>query len=342
MENLKFECLKPKITKEYLFSKGINQESIMQFYTGIDVNSKKLHLSPFRSDSHVTVGLYKSKSGILYLHDFATNEHINCFQAVMKKYNCNYYEALEIIAQDFRLIDYNNYSRKDTIKKPIIIPEIKESETSRIQCQIKDFTKEELEWWKSFGISKKTLKKYHVFSLQHVFLNGQLKFTSSEQCPIYGYYFGKDKNGRELWKIYLPFNKEKGIRFINNLSKKILQGYHQLPKTGDLLVITKSMKDLCAMYEFGISAVSTASESTFISDKQLEEFKSRFKHIIVIFDSDRPGKHNMWLIRKKYPELNYYFLPWYLSKDFTDSIKMVGIENMKEYVNEFMSNYKFK
>ena len=340
MENLKFECLKPKITKEYLFSKGINQESIMQFYTGIDVNSKKLHLSPFRSDSHVTVGLYKSKSGILYLHDFATNEHINCFQAVMKKYNCNYYEALEIIAQDFRLIDYNNYSRKDTIKKPIIIPEIKESETSRIQCQVKDFTKEELEWWKSFGISKKTLKKYHIYSLQHVFINGQLRFTSSNKCPIYGYYFGKDKNGIEKWKIYFPLKEN--YRFLNNLSKKVLQGYHQLPKTGDLLVITKSMKDLMAMYEFGIPAVSPNSETLFIDDKKLEEFKKRFKHILVIYDNDRPGLHNMWLIRKQYPELNYYFLPWYLSKDFTDSIKLVGIENMKEYVNEFMSNYKFK
>ena len=137
-------------------------------------------------------------------------------------------------------------------------------------------------------------------------------------------------------------NKNKGIRFINNLPKKILQGYHQLPKNGDLLVITKSMKDLCAMYEFNIPAVSTASESTFISDKQLEEFKSRFKHIIVIFDSDRPGKHNMWLIRKKYPELNYYVLPNTLEKDFTDSIKKIGVDKMKELVNQFMSNYKFK
>lgn len=32
----------------------------------------------------------------------------------------------------------------------------------------------------------------------------------------------------------------------------------------------------------------------------------------------------------------------YIAKDFTDSIKMVGVENMKELVNQFMSNYKFK
>lgn len=335
---MEFISLIPQITKNFILSK-INQESIMQHYTGIEVNSKKLFLSPLRNDNHVTCSIYKSKSGILYMHDFATNEHIDCWNLVMRLYNCNYYEALKIIARDFNLINSNVVKN---IQAPKIIKSLKKTESTIIQVQIKNYTNEELEWWKQFGINKKTLKKYKIFSLQNVFLNGELKFTSSEQCPIYGYYFGKDKNGKELWKVYFPANKEKGIRFINNLPKKILQGYHQLPKTGELLVITKSMKDLMAMYEFGISAVSTPSESTFVLDKQLEEFKQRFKHILVIFDSDKTGLHNMWIIRKKHPELNYFWMPWYLAKDFTDSIKLVGVENMKEYVNEFMSNYEFK
>ena len=330
-----FSSLQPNITKDFILSK-INQESIMQYYTGLDVSSKKLMLSPFRNDHKVTCSFYKSKSDILYLHDFATNEHINCFQIVMKKFNVNYYEALDIIAKDFGLIE-GTHSNKTA---PIIIQPLKETESARIQVQIKKYSNKELEWWKQFGITVKTLKKFHVFSIEHVFLNGELKFTSSDKCPIYGYYFGKDKNGIEKWKIYFPLKTE--YRFLNNLSKKVLQGYHQLPKTGELLVITKSMKDLMAMYEFGIPAVSPNSETLFVDDKKLEEFKQRFKHILVIYDQDRPGKHNMWLIRKQHPELNYYFLPWYLAKDFTDSIKLVGVENMKEYVDEFMSNYKFK
>ena len=308
----------------------------MQHYTGLDVSSKKLMLSPFRVDNHFTVSFYKSKSDILYLHDFATNEHINCFQAVMKKFGVNFYEALDIIAKDFGLIEGSN----DLKTKPLNVQSLKETESSRIQVQIKNYSDDELEWWKQFGISVKTLKKFHVFSIEHVFLNGELKFSSSKQCPIYGYYFGKNKNGIEKWKIYFPLKTE--YRFLNNLSKKVLQGYHQLPKIGDLLVITKSMKDVCALYEFGISAVSPNSETLFIDDKKLEEFKQRFKHILVIYDSDRPGKFNMAKIRREHPELNYYFLPRYLAKDFTDSIKMVGVDKMKEFVNQFMSNYKFK
>ena len=331
---MEFISLKPKITKDFILSK-VNQESIMQHYTGNDVTSKKLVTSCLRSDNHVTVGYYKSKSGILYMHDFATNEHLDCWNVVMRLYNCSFYKALNIIANDFGLSDTNVVPTKINI-----IPEIKETESSIIQVQIKDFTDRELEWWKSFGINKKTLKKYHIFSVQHVFLNGELKFTSSEQCPIYGYYFGKDKNNKEKWKIYFPMRTE--FRFLNNTSKKLLQGYKQLPKTGDLLVISKSMKDIMAMYEFNIPAVAPNSETLFINDKQLEEFKSRFKHILIFYDSDRPGKYNMAKIRREHPELNYYFLPKYLSKDFTDTIKQVGINKMKELVNQFMSNYKFK
>ena len=76
--------------------------------------------------------------------------------------------------------------------------------------------------------------------------------------------------------------------------------------------------------------------------KQLTEFKERFNHILVMYDNDRPGKHNMWLIRKEYPELNYFYLPWYLSKDFTDSIKLVGVDNMRKYIDEFLNEFNFK
>lgn len=332
---MEFVVLKPKITQDFILSK-INQESIMQHYTGLDVSSKKLALSPFRSDHKVTCAFYKSKSGVLYLHDFATNEHINCFSVVSRLFNCNYYEALKIIAQDFGLVE----GTTPKVSSIVIVPEIKETETSKIQVQIKNYSKEELEWWEKFGITQKLLKKYHVYSIQNVFLNGNLTSVSSSKNPIYGYYFGKDKNHEEKWKIYFPLRTN--YRFMNNVSKKVLQGYKQLPKEGELLVITKSMKDVMALNRFGIAAVAPNSETLFVNDKQLEEFKRRFKHILVMYDSDRPGKYNMCKIRREHPELNYFVLPKNLAKDFTDSIVLVGLEKMKTLVEEFLKEYKFK
>ena len=334
---MEFVSLQPTINKKYILSK-INQESIMHYYTGIDVNSKKLFLSPVRQDNKVTCGIYKSKSGILYIHDFATNEHLDCWNIVMRLYHCDYFEALSIIAKDFNLVKGTSSNKER--KAPEIVDSVKESESSRIQVQLKDFTSEELDWWNQFGINKKLLKLFKVYSIQNVFLNGELKFSSSIKCPIYGYYFGKDKNGEEKWKLYFPLRKE--FRFLNNTNKKLLQGYHQLPKEGNLLVITKSMKDVIALRGFGIPAVAPNSETLFVNDKQLEEFKKRFKHILVVYDNDRPGLYNMAKIRRQYPNLNYFYMPWYLSKDFTDSIKLVGVDNMKKYLEEFFKEYKFR
>lgn len=327
--------VKPKITKEYILSL-VSQESIFNYYTGMEVTSKKLQLSPFRADNKVTVSFYRSKNDIVYLHDFATNEHISCFQAVMKLFNLNYYQALDKIAADFKLID-NPEIQTQRIE---FQTELAETESAKIQCQIKDYTNDELKWWESFGINQKLLKKFHVFSIQHVFLNGELKFSSSDKNPIYGYYFGKDKDGNEQWKLYFPMREQ--FRFLGNLRKKVLQGYKQLPKEGDLLVITKSMKDVVSMRGFGIYAVAPNSETLFLNDKQLEEFKSRFKHILVLYDNDRPGKHNLYKIRKEHPELNYFCLPRTLEKDFTDTIAKYGVEKMRELINEFNLNYKLK
>lgn len=337
---MEFVSLRPKVTKEFILSKT-NQESIMHYYTGLDVSSKKLALSPLRNDHKVTCAFYKSKSGILYLHDFATNEHLDCWNVVMRINNCSYFEALKIIAQDFGLIESSEVVVKSS--KPVLIDSIKESETCKIQAQIKDYSKEELDWWKQFGIDKKLLKKYHVFSIQHVFLNGELKFSSSSNIFIFGYYFGKDKNGNELWKIYFPFNKEHGIRFVNNLSSKKLQGFRQLPETGELLIITKSMKDCLSLKAFGLNAIAPSSESTFCSEKQIEEFKNRFKHILIIYDQDKAGKYNMAKIRKQFPDLNYFVIPKeYKSKDFSDLVMNYGVSKVQELIKKFMDNYKFK
>ena len=37
--------------------------------------------------------------------------------------------------------------------------------------------------------------------------------SSSEQCPIYGYYGGEDSENNELWRLYMP-TKKKSIDFL--------------------------------------------------------------------------------------------------------------------------------
>lgn len=316
--------ISPKITKEFILSK-INQESILSYYLGITIKPKKLYCNPFRDDHQPTCGIYKASSGIVYFHDFATDKHYNCFNVVMEKYGCSYFKALKIIANDFKLVDGN--IDKTEIK---VVKDIDKKEITKIEVTIKDFSESELEWWNKYGITIKELRKYHVYSIENVFLNGKLSCKSTPSCPIYGYYGGK-KKGIDLWRLYFPFRKS--YRFMSNWDCKKIQGYKQLPKEGKLCIITKSMKDCLSMRSCGITAIAPNSETLFISDTILEDLKKRFKYIVVFYDSDIPGISNMRKIKKIHPELNFFFIPrYYKAKDFSDFYAKYGRKKTFEII----------
>ena len=51
----------------------------------------------------------------------------------------------------------------------------------------------------------------------------------------------------------------------------MLQGAHQLPAEGELLVVTKSMKDVMCLYSLGITAIAPNSENLFLTESQFEK-----------------------------------------------------------------------
>lgn len=323
----------PKITREFLLSKN-NQETYMAYYLGFPID-KKLHKNPLRADNKVTCAFFKGKSGILYFKDFATGDCLSFESVVMARFGCSYPQALDIIARDFGYIKGSNQ-----VKAIKIQPKFEGTKQSFIQAEIKDFNEAELKWWYSYGITSKILNKFKVFSCKTVFLNGVVHSQSTQHSPIYGYYFGKKEN-IEQWKIYFP--KRKDFRFLGNISSKTLQGYKQLPKKGKLLIITKSMKDVMALYSYGISAIAPNSETLFVSDEVLEELKNRFENIVVWYDNDLPGISNMNKIKKAHPELTYFFIPRKLgAKDFSDLRALYGKEQTLEYLKQWLKNYNKK
>lgn len=314
------------ITKEFLLSKN-SEETYMSYYLGMPL-SNKAFCSPLRKDHKPSCSLWKSKLGTLYFKDFATGQTLSFVNLVMVKYNCTYSEALIKIAEDFGL------TPEQTNLQPIIqqIPTFKTKSQSKIQIEQKEFTKQELVWWKQFGITKEILDKFSIFSCKNVFLNNKIFITSTEKCPVYGYFYGI-KNGIEQWKIYIPLRTK--FRWINNADKETTQGYAQLPETGKYLVITKSLKDVALLYTFGIPAVAPSSETSFIKKELLEELKNRFQTIIVFFDNDRTGKAYMAKLRHKYPEFKYLIIPRQLkAKDISDFYKLYGRKLTKDLIKK--------
>ena len=322
---------KPKISKELILSR-FSEEQLMEYYLHLPVR-RGLFRSPLRRDKQPTCSFYRNNSGTLIFKDFATGQHLNVFGVVQEIFKCDYHEALRIIANDMGIVR-DRELRRNPGKINESPTKITDKEMSKIQVEVQDFTDLELKWWGKYGITLNILKKFNVYSCKHVFLNGNLLAKSQQHCPIFGYY-GKKYQGLELWRCYFP--KRTSFRFITNWPSKKIQGYDQLPKEGKLLVITKSMKDCMTLYSCGISAIAPNSENLFVSDNMLNELKSRFKYIVVFYDNDRPGLHNMARIRREHPELVYISIPkQYGSKDVSDFYKDHGRKETLNLIKKFV------
>lgn len=324
----------PKITKDFILSK-YSQETLFEHYLGVTVR-KGLFCSPsvIRPDKTPTCSFYKDKRGNLKFKDFA-GPTFDCIGCVMYLFNCSYYKALRIIANDFNLIVDKNVE-KHPAKITYSGIELEKTEKARIQVEIKDFTEKELKWWAGFGIGLSTLKKFKVFSIKSIFLNGNYFSSSTESSPVYGYYGGLNKGGDELWRLYMP--TKRNFRFLSNWSACIIQGSKQMPKSGDYIVITKSLKDVMSLYEFGIPAIAPNSENLFLSEAQFKKLKSKFKNIYLLYDRDLPGVKSANKIRKQFTDIQVLLMP--KTKDFTDYVKKYGTMKTFDLIEQWEEKRK--
>ena len=322
-----------KLTKDLILS-SLSEEQIFSFYIGGDVRGKKLFRSKLRVDKTPTCSLYRNNRGVLIYKDFATGQYLDVFAYVQEMFKCSYPEALRIIANDFNILKDSSLNKN---KGKIISKDFKieEKEFSKIQIEVQDFTELELKWWSKYGITLNILKKYNVYSCKHVFLNGQLVAKSQQHCPIYGYY-GKKYRGEELWRIYFPKRKE--FRFMGNWPTKKVQGLDYIPEKGNLLVITKSMKDVMCFYSMGITAIAPNSETQFIPEPVLEDLKKRFKYIVTLFDNDETGIKFLNKVKREHPELIYTWIPRDSgAKDISDYYALYKKGKTIKLIKEFIT-----
>lgn len=325
-----------KLTQEELL-KHNSEETYMEHYLGIPVK-KGLFKSPLRKDNTPTCSFYRDKAGRLIFKDFRGDFYGNFVEVVKFKYNVSYHKALAIIANDFGILLNPELEKHKSCIKKYTNNVLKPSEESIIKVKVKDFTKEELDWWGSFGIGLATLKKFFVFSCEIVFLNDQIYSYSTPTSFNFGYFYPSRDSKKQFWRIYYPQNKK--YRFISNWNKTMIQGFHMMPKSGEFLVITKSMKDVMLCYELEIPAIAPNSENLFITEAQWDNIVIKFRKIFLLYDTDLAGVANSKRIKKKFPKIQVLLIPRkYKAKDLTDLYKKLGTERILNLVEEAKQYY---
>lgn len=324
--NLNSFIYNEKITKDDIIER-ISQEEIYSFYIGEPIYSGIKLNSPLREDNVPSFVIYyhsKQPNTLMY-YDFATKDTGDCITFVCKLFNVNYKEALLKIAYDFNLSTIEITSeRKQIIEAKRII----EKKQVNIGIKQRDWKFYDKLFWKSFGISKATLKKYNVVPISYVFFNGD-----AYKAEKHAYAYIEFKDNKVSYKIYQPFSER--FKWINNANFTVHQGYTQLPSNGDLLIITKSLKDVMSIHDcINIPAIGLQSESVMMKDTVMEEYKSRFKKVICLFDNDEAGKSLSNEFSAKY-NIPYFFVPELENtKDFSDLVK----NSSRQKAIEFFKN----
>lgn len=334
---LDFSDANIQITKEQIL-RVISEYDIFKYYCHNFQDLDKSFCSELRMDKNPGCRIYVNSYNQLRYKDFASGENYDCWNYIMNKYNCTYYEALNIIANDFRIkemkidIDPKTLLLNDNFKDKIIAPKTK----SIITITSQNFNITDYNYWNQFGINFDILNEYNVFSAKYVYLfkgdkRYQMEYTKTNPC--YAYRFTRD--GEYTYKIYWPYADKHRKWLFSGGAAEDIEGYDQLRLHGDLLILTKSLKDVMCYRVLGYDAISLQGEANKLDSNLVNKLLKRFDRIIVNYDEDEEGIRGTVRLKNQFG-FNSFFIDQY--KDLSDYIKTEGLDKAKIMIDGKINN----
>lgn len=298
--------LKQKITKEYLIDK-LGEENIFRYYFG-DFVIGRSYKSIFTKDERPSTGFYVNSKGSLIYNDLRTGEKLDCIAFVAKLLKIKYGEAISQIAIDFGI----KHGATSKEAKPIInkIKKYEKKEKSVFSVKTKPFTKADYTFWLQFGITKKELERYNIYSVSW-FKMGEFQLFVEEPDLCFAYLI-PGLNGERYFKIYTPTDPDR--KWFTNAPLDCVYGLENLTCTSNKLIITKSLKDYIVLRKFYKEVIYVQNESkASLPDKIIRVLlKCGYKLIYIFFDCDRPGIRAANYYKKKYG-----FIPTFITEGNT-------------------------
>lgn len=305
----------------------LSDYDIYSYYLGA-FKPGKLMNSPLRQDDKIpSFAIFPSKTGDLLFKDHGTGASGNALKFIKLYKGIDTRDELE--RELLRIVRKMNPMSGEVKVKSVKTVGLGLTEIGIVR---QAFTEVDKQYWKQFHICTETLKRFNVFSIKYFLCNNIVRGVYKNDNPMYAY---KVDN---KFKIYRPL-ATKYTKWRTNLTNENIQGYAQLIPFGNILFITKSLKDVMCLHEMGFSAISPSSETTFIPDDILEDLKRRFKHIIILFDRDEAGVKNARQYSKKYGLDAIFVHKKFKAKDVSDAVKANGFVVVKEWLTKTVERY---
>ena len=302
----------------------VDDYSIYTYYLG-KVEVGKLINSPLRSTDQIpSFAIFRSRHGDLLFKDHGTGEAGNAIKFIKLYRGIQTRDELE--RELLRIVRKTNSMRGET--NVSTYTKTVNSGLTDIGIVRQPFTEVDKQYWKQFHISIDTLKKFNVFSIKYFLCNSVVRCTYKEDNPMYAYKVD------DKFKIYRPL-ASKYTKWRTNLTNRNVQGLSEIPKEGgDLLIITKSLKDVMCLYEMGFYAIAASSETTFIPEDILKSLRSKWKRIIILYDRDKAGMLNARKYSKQYKFDAIFVNKRFKAKDISDAVKQCSFEKIKNWLTK--------
>lgn len=349
-----------KLTKENILEK-VDERTIFQHYFPhkIDLRKNK-YKNPFRIDRHEGSCHFNYYKGKFYFFDKANNECIDIFKYLQKLYGLTFTESLCKINLDFNLKLNAPKEISEKLKQTNLIENFSndgllvedDSSSGKVEFKIKvkSFSKSDLRYWADYCITSETLNLYNVkvakeYSVTNDGLTYRKRYKYDKNDPCYVYQVKRFNN--VYVKLYRPLSTVKANKWRSNCIDSIIYGYDQLTYTNDILIITKSLKDVMCLYELGYEAISPISENIILTPYTMIEFLKKYKKVYVMFDNDRTGRKYSKIYTNEFkiksieiPDLSITNdnLESAKCKDISDVIKRFGKDYAKTLMNNLINN----
>ena len=306
----------------------VDDYTIYSYYLG-QFKPGKLMNSPLRNDDKMpSFAIFPGKTGGLLFKDHGTGESGNALKFIKLYRGIQTREELEReLLTIVRRTNPNEEIRTNNYSKRV------SSGVTDIGIVRQPFTEVDKKYWKQFHISIDTLKKFNVFSIKYFLCNRVVRGTYKEDNPMYAY------KVYERFKIYKPL-ASKYTKWRTNLTNRHVQGLAELPKEGgNLLIITKSLKDVMCLYEMGFNAIAASSETTFIPDDIIQSLRSKWKHIVILYDRDAAGMQNARKYSKQFKFDAIFVHKKFKAKDVSDAVRDNSFFAVKEWLTKTVERY---
>lgn len=249
--------------------------------------------SPFRIDNNPSFGIYLDDNKHVRFKDFGDAEvRGGLFDLLCRYWNCSFTQAfhkiLDIVQKfegsdvSLRPKQFRTFTRKES------------SELTKIQVVVRPWKDYDLEYWASYGISKKWLQYAEIYPISYKIVIKKDSKTAKPKryifpAPKYSYAYVERKDGRVQLKIYSPFDREH--KWCSKMDASVISLWTKVPEKGDKIVIASSVKDaLCVSANLHIPAIAPQGEGYSISETAQNELKRRYEKIFICLDTDEPGK----------------------------------------------------